>query len=77
MKHWVTRHDKDSTILDKSFSTTSNILALIKTWVSGQEKDGPMAILATLINDSAILNTECKYGGPLGRRPGRVAWKRG
>ena len=21
--------------------------------------------------------TECKYGGPLGRRPERVAWKRG
>ena len=21
--------------------------------------------------------TECKYGGPLGRRPGRVEWKRG
>ena len=24
-----------------------------------------------------VLYTECKYGGPLGRCPGRVEWKRG
>ena len=27
--------------------------------------------------NSRQLYTECKYGGPLGRRPGRVKWKRG
>ena len=26
-------------------------------------------------NDCTVLYTKCKYGGPLGHRPGRVAWK--
>ena len=27
--------------------------------------------------DSSDTYTECKYGGPLGRGPGRIAWKWG
>jgi len=30
----------------------------------------------TIKIDLQNIYTECKYGGPLGRHPGRVAWKR-
>ena len=46
---------KDSLILKKLQSATSNIAALLK-WGTGQEKDVPMAILAMLMTDSATLN---------------------
>ena len=37
----------------------------------------PTSTAASHDNHEKASYTECKYGGPLGRRPGRVEWKRG